>query len=74
MTVGTGPDAVGVAVDRISGQREVVVRSIDDSLIKVDGVMGATDLGDGRAVLILDLPGRVRQLAARAPRGVEAAS
>ena len=58
--VGTGADAVGVAVDRISGQREIVVRTMDDSLIKVDGVTGATDLGDGRAVLILDLPGLVR--------------
>jgi two-component system chemotaxis sensor kinase CheA len=58
--VGTGVEAVGIAVDRISGQREIVVRSMDDRLIKVDGVTGATDLGDGRAVLILDLPGIVR--------------
>jgi len=58
--VGTGVEAVGVAVDRISGQREIVVRSMDDRLVKVDGVTGATDLGDGRAVLILDLPGIVR--------------
>src|SRR4051812_47097744 len=73
--VGTGADAVGIAVDRISGQREIVVRGMDDSLIKVDGVSGATDLGDGRAVLILDLPALVRQLAARRPsRDMEAAS
>jgi two-component system chemotaxis sensor kinase CheA len=36
------------------GQREIVVRTLADSLVKVDGVVGATDLGDGRAVLILD--------------------
>jgi two-component system chemotaxis sensor kinase CheA len=73
--VGSGSDAVGIAVDRISGQREIVVRAMDDSLIKVDGVTGATDLGDGRAVLILDLPGLVRrQGAAAAVRGAEAAS
>jgi two-component system chemotaxis sensor kinase CheA len=73
--VGSGADAVGIAVDRVSGQREVVVRGMDDSLIKVDGVSGATDLGDGRAVLILDLPALVRQLAARRPsRDMEAAS
>jgi two-component system chemotaxis sensor kinase CheA len=58
--IGAGMDAVGIAVDRISGQREIVVRSMDDSMIKVDGVTGATDLGDGRAVLILDLAGIVR--------------
>ena len=58
--VGAGLDAVGVAVDRVSGQREIVVRSMDDSLVRVQGITGATDLGDGRAVLILDLPGIVR--------------
>lgn len=52
--IGAGASAVGLAVDRILGQREVVVRPLSDALIKVDGVAGATDLGDGRAVLILD--------------------
>jgi len=77
--VGAGVDAVGIAVDRIAGQREIVVRGMADALIKVDGVSGATDLGDGRVVLILDLPAlarRGRRLApgaAVAPRpGVEA--
>jgi two-component system chemotaxis sensor kinase CheA len=72
--VGSGPDAVAVAVDRISGQREIVVRSLDDALIKVPGVTGATDLGDGRAVLILDLPGLLRQRGAGPRRAMEAAS
>jgi two-component system chemotaxis sensor kinase CheA len=52
--VGTGVSAVGLLVDRIVGHREIVVRAIADPLIKVDGVTGATDLGDGKAVLILD--------------------
>jgi two-component system chemotaxis sensor kinase CheA len=52
--VGHGLSAVGLAVDRIVGQREIVVRPLADSLVKVEGVVGATDLGDGRAVLILD--------------------
>jgi len=46
--------ALGFAVDRIVGQREIVVRPILDPLVRVDGVSGATDLGDGRVVLILD--------------------
>jgi two-component system chemotaxis sensor kinase CheA len=71
--VGGGRDAVGIAVDRVSGQREIVVRAMDDRLVKVDGVSGATDLGDGRAVLILDLPGLVRRQAA-GDTGAEAAS
>jgi two-component system chemotaxis sensor kinase CheA len=52
--VGSGTSALGFAVDRIVGQREVVVRAIADPLVRVDGVAGATDLGDGRVVLILD--------------------
>jgi two-component system chemotaxis sensor kinase CheA len=62
--VGTGLAAVGLAVDRIHTQREIVVRPITDPLIKVDGVTGATDLGDGKVVLILDAV-RVGQAAAR---------
>jgi two-component system chemotaxis sensor kinase CheA len=52
--IGHGQAAVGLAVDRIIGQREVVVRTLTDALIKVDGIVGATDLGDGKVVLILD--------------------
>ena len=39
--------AIGLAVDRIVGQREIVVRTIADPLVRVDGISGATDLGDG---------------------------
>jgi two-component system, chemotaxis family, sensor kinase CheA len=53
--VGAGREAVGVAVDRITGQREIVVRTTADPMIKVEGVSGATDLGDGRVVLILNM-------------------
>jgi two-component system chemotaxis sensor kinase CheA len=59
--IGSGADAVGIAVDRIVGQREIVVRSMADRLIKVPGIVGATDLGDGRAVLILDLAAIARR-------------
>jgi two-component system chemotaxis sensor kinase CheA len=52
--IGSGASAVGLIADRIVGQREIVVRAIADPLIRVDGVSGATDLGDGHAVLILD--------------------
>jgi two-component system chemotaxis sensor kinase CheA len=52
--IGTGASAVGLLVDRIVGHREIVVRSTSDPLIRVEAVTGATDLGDGKAVLILD--------------------
>jgi len=53
---GTGSNAVGFAVDRIVGHREIVVRNIGDSLVQVPGIAGATDLGDEKVVLILDVP------------------
>ena len=52
--LGHGTAAVALIVDRIVGQREIVVRATSDPLIRVEGVSGATDLGDGRVVLILD--------------------
>ena len=55
IVVGTGPSAVGLLVDRVAGHREIVVKTIGDPLIHVTGVSGATELGDGRLVLILDV-------------------
>jgi two-component system chemotaxis sensor kinase CheA len=46
---------VGFMVDRMLGRHEVVVRPVDDALLKVPGVAGATDLGDGLPTLVLDL-------------------
>jgi two-component system chemotaxis sensor kinase CheA len=42
-------------VDRMLGQQEVVVRPLEDVLVRVPGVTGSTDLGDGRPTLVLDL-------------------
>jgi two-component system, chemotaxis family, sensor kinase CheA len=55
LVIRSGQDAVGLLVDRVISQREIVVRTTADPLIRVDGIAGATDLGDGRAVLILDV-------------------
>jgi two-component system, chemotaxis family, sensor kinase CheA len=65
IVVGTGLAAVGILVDRISGQREIVVKTLRDPLVKVAGISGATELGDGRLVLILDAAGLVRDLRVR---------
>ena len=71
--IGTGAAALGIAVDRIVGQREIVVRSITDALVKVDGISGATDLGDGHVVLILDPAVLVRHTRERPDRRAGAA-
>lgn len=43
------------AIHRMIGQQEVVIRPLEDPLVKVAGVSGSTDLGDGRPTLVLDL-------------------
>jgi two-component system chemotaxis sensor kinase CheA len=60
--VGEGRQAVGIAVDRVVGQSEIVIRAINDPLAQVPGISGATELGDGRVVLILDVPVITRRL------------
>jgi two-component system chemotaxis sensor kinase CheA len=62
LVLGSGSTAIGVLVDRISGQREIVVKTLRDPFVKVAGISGATELGDGRLVLILDLAGLTRSL------------
>jgi two-component system chemotaxis sensor kinase CheA len=52
------------AVDRMLGQQEIVIRPLNDRLVKVSGVSGTTDLGDGRPTLVLDLA-RLSETASR---------
>jgi two-component system chemotaxis sensor kinase CheA len=60
LVVGAGLRAVGLVVDRIIGQREIVVRALADPLVQVPGIAGATELSDGRVILILDAAGLTR--------------
>ena len=62
LVLGEETNAVGLAVDRIIGQREIVVRALKDPLAQSKGIAGATELGDRRVVLILDISA-LRQLA-----------
>ncbi|HXS01132.1 MAG TPA: chemotaxis protein CheA [Pyrinomonadaceae bacterium] len=66
LVIGEETNAVGLAVDRILGQREIVVRAIKDPLAQSKGIAGATELGDQRVVLILDITA-LRQLAVTSP-------
>ncbi|MDD5222983.1 MAG: chemotaxis protein CheA, partial [bacterium] len=51
---------MGIVVDALLGQQDIVIRALDDYLIKSTGVSGATILGDGRVVLILDIPALIK--------------
>lgn len=50
----------GLLVDALLGQMQVVMKSIEQNYRKVEGVSGATILGDGAVAFILDVPGLLR--------------
>jgi two-component system chemotaxis sensor kinase CheA len=54
--VGRGEKRLGLTVDRLLGQQDVVIKALDPVVAEAAvGVAGATILGDGRVVLILDV-------------------
>ena len=48
---------VAVLVDELTGQQQVVIKSLEENFRKVEAISGATILGDGQVALILDVPG-----------------
>jgi two-component system chemotaxis sensor kinase CheA len=56
---------IGLFVDELVGQQQVVIKSLQTNYRRVPGVSGATILGDGSVALILDLPGIIRAASSR---------
>lgn len=56
LLVKTGSREIAVQVDALIGTREIVIKALGKQLSKLAGVAGATILGDGQVVLILDVP------------------
>ena len=52
----SGGDQLCIVVDELLGQQQVVVKSLEKNFRRVDGLSGATILGDGTVALILDIP------------------
>jgi len=55
----TEGEQVAVMVDELMGQQQVVIKSLERNFRKVDGVAGATILGDGTVGFILDVRGLI---------------
>ncbi|MHA7833859.1 MAG: chemotaxis protein CheA, partial [Algiphilus sp.] len=53
---------IALIVDELIGQQQAVVKSLSTNFRRVDGIAGATILGDGRVALILDVGDIVRGL------------
>ncbi|RMH66367.1 MAG: chemotaxis protein CheA, partial [Bacteroidetes bacterium] len=64
VVVGVGHQRLGLVVDSLIGQKEIVIKPLGDYLKKVPGIAGSTILGDGRVIMILDI-GEAVQLEAR---------
>jgi two-component system chemotaxis sensor kinase CheA len=55
VVVEAGRKKIGLVVDELLGQQQVVVKSLEKNLHKIEGLMGATILGDGRVAPIIDV-------------------
>jgi two-component system chemotaxis sensor kinase CheA len=65
--VGSEGREIGLVVDSLLGEQDVVIKSIAENFQNLDGIAGASILGDGRVSLILDV-GVLVEIACRPPR------
>ncbi len=73
LLVRSGDQRVALQVEGLLGSREIVVKSVGPQISSVRGVSGATILGDGRVVLILDMAALVRMASAQHVRALRKA-
>jgi two-component system chemotaxis sensor kinase CheA len=55
----------GLVVDKLVGEEELVIKALDDHLVATDLVSGASILGDGTVVLILNIATVISRLGRR---------
>jgi len=65
VVVSVGTQRVGIVVDQLIGQEEVVIKPLGKMLQGTPGMAGATITGDGRIALILDVPSMLAYYAKR---------
>src|SRR5690606_11419542 len=70
LLVRSGELRVAVAIDQILGNREIVVKPVGPQVASVPGIFGATIMGDGSVVVILDIAPPVRRQQVARPRDV----
>jgi two-component system, chemotaxis family, sensor kinase CheA len=61
--IGAGSRRFGLAVDSLMGEEELVIKALEDQLVSSPLVSGASILGDGTVVLILNIPAVISHLA-----------
>jgi two-component system chemotaxis sensor kinase CheA len=68
VVVGLAAERLGVAVDDLLGQQDIVVKPLGKALHGIRGIAGATDLGDLHTVLVLDVGAIIEDVTSREPR------
>ncbi len=63
VVVNDGGQELGLVVDRVIGEEDVVIKSIAENYENILGIAGASILGNGRVALILDIPALIAALA-----------
>jgi two-component system chemotaxis sensor kinase CheA len=64
VVVGLAQERLGIAVDELVGQQDIVVKPLGRALHGVRGIAGATDLGNRRTVLVLDVGAIIEEVVA----------
>ena len=67
LVTSVGERKFGLIVDGLEGEEELVIKALDDQAVSTDLVSGASILGDGRVVLILNLAAVVEHFARSRP-------
>ncbi len=62
LVITVGEKKYGLIVDALEGEEELVIKALDDQTFSTDLVSGASILGDGKVVLILNLPAVVEHI------------
>lgn len=66
VVIGLGERQIGLVVDHLIGEQEIVIKSLSRHLGDISGFSGATILGDGRIALILEVADIFNNVSARA--------
>jgi two-component system chemotaxis sensor kinase CheA len=74
LVITVGEKKYGLIVDALEGEEELVIKALDDHTFSTDLVNGASILGDGKVVLILNLPAVVEHVARSTPEGAGVAN
>jgi two-component system, chemotaxis family, sensor kinase CheA len=72
IVVSSGTRRFGIIVDRLLGEEELVIKALEDRLVASEFVSGASILGDGTVVLILNVVALIARLSKHQPLGATA--